>query len=253
MRRELLGEFIGTFLLILFGCGAVAAAVLFEAFSSLFEVASIWGIGVMMAIFASRNLCPAHLNPAVSIAMVIANKLEVKKLPLYVLSQFLGGFIASAVLYLTFQDAINTFELNHNIIRGTETSVKTAMMFGEFYPNPGFADKFSISTLSAFSLEALGTFILVFVIFSLDGKMKNGDLMPILIGATIVLLICLIAPFTQAGFNPARDFAPRLFSYFAGWGNVAIPSLGVIIVYVLGPIVGGIIGAIAYRLKITEQ
>ncbi len=248
MKKEFLGEFIGTFILVLFGCGAVAAAVLFNAFSSLFEVALMWGIGVTMAIFCSRNLSPAHLNPAVSIAMVLTQKLEKRKLPYYLLSQFMGAFSAAIMLFLIFHSAISEFESVHQIIRGTNGSEQTAMIFGEFYPNPGFKDKFDITWLEALLLEAFGTFILITVIFSVSDNVKQAELPPILIGLTITILICLIAPFTQAGFNPARDFAPRLFSYLAGWKEIAIPNIQIILVYVLGPIVGGVCGAITYNI-----
>jgi len=69
---DFVGEFIGTFLLVFFGCGSVTVSVLYSAFSGLFEVAAIWGIGVALAIYATRHLSCAHLNPAVSIAMVLA-------------------------------------------------------------------------------------------------------------------------------------------------------------------------------------
>lgn len=247
MKKEFLGEFVGTFILVLFGCGAVAAAVLFNAFSSLFEVALMWGIGVTIAIFSSRNLSPAHLNPAVSIAMVLTQKLEKRKLPYYLLSQFIGAFSAATMLFFIFHSAISEFESANHIIRGTSGSEQTAMMFGEFFPNPGFKDKFTITWMEALFLEAFGTFILITVIFSVSDNIKQPEVPPILIGLTITILICLIAPFTQAGFNPARDFAPRLFSYLAGWKEVAIPNIQIIMVYVLGPILGGVCGAFVYN------
>ncbi len=73
----MLGEFLGTFILVFFGCGSVAVAVLFNAFSSLLEVALIWGFGVAIAIYATRNICPAHLNPAVSLSMCIIKKFQI--------------------------------------------------------------------------------------------------------------------------------------------------------------------------------
>ena len=96
MKKEYLGEFIGTFTLVLFGCGTVGTAVLFNTFSSLFEVALLWGFGVMMAIFVSRKLSQAHLNPAVSVAMVLSSKLEKRKLFPYIGSQFLGACLLYA-------------------------------------------------------------------------------------------------------------------------------------------------------------
>ena len=77
---DFLGEFIGTYLLVFFGCGSVAVSVLYSAFSGLFQVAAIWGIAVTLAIYATRHLSCAHLNPAVSIAMVLAGRMHMRKL-----------------------------------------------------------------------------------------------------------------------------------------------------------------------------
>ncbi|MBT6440040.1 MAG: aquaporin family protein [Flavobacteriales bacterium] len=241
--KELIGEYIGTFILVLFGCGAVASAVLLDAFGSLLEVAIIWGVGVAIAIFSVRNICPAHLNPAVSAAMALFGSFSIKKLPLYITSQFLGAFSAAALLYFIFGDTISDFEQTNSIVRGSIESMKTAQMFGEFFPNPEFASKISITALQAMALEAIGTFILVFVIFRLTEKEEQTDnLTPILIGLTVTLIICLVAPYTQAGINPARDFGPRLFAYLSGWGDAAFPTapFSFFTVYILGPILGGI-------------
>jgi glycerol uptake facilitator protein len=241
--KELIGEYIGTFILVLFGCGAVASAVLLDAFGSLLEVAIIWGVGVAIAIFSVRNICPAHLNPAVSAAMALFGSFSIKKLPLYITSQFLGAFSAAALLYFIFGDTISDFEQTNSIVRGSIKSMKTAQMFGEFFPNPAFASKISITALQAMALEAIGTFILIFVIFRLTEKEEQADnLTPILIGLTVTLIICLVAPYTQAGINPARDFGPRLFAYLSGWGDAAFPAapFSFFTVYILGPILGGI-------------
>jgi glycerol uptake facilitator protein len=242
-NKELVGEYIGTFIIVLFGCGSVASAVFLDSFGSLLEVAIIWGIGVAIAIFSTRNICPAHLNPAVSVAMAFFGDFSAKKLPLYAISQFLGAFSAAALLYFIFGNTITSFESNHNIIRGSIESMQTAQMFGEFFPNPGFASKISISALQAMALEGIGTFILVFVIFRLTEKSEEVDnFTPVLIGLTVTIIICLIAPYTQSGLNPARDFGPRVFAYLAGWGNAAFPiaPFSFLTVYILGPIIGGI-------------
>jgi glycerol uptake facilitator protein len=249
--KEYIGEFTGTFILVFFGCGSVAGAVLFGAFSSLWEVAIIWGLGVALAIYCTRNVCPAHLNPAVSVAMTIAGKLAPKKLPIYVLFQFFGAFSAGALLYFIFKDSLLTFETANSIVRGNEESVRSAMMFGEFFPNPGFEGKFEISWIQAMLLEGIGTFILVFAIFRLTEKEEQiNNFTPLLIGLTVTIIICIIAPFTQAGLNPARDFGPRLVAYFSGWGEAAFPEirLSFFTVYILGPVIGGILARYAHKL-----
>jgi hypothetical protein len=109
-----------------------------------------------------------------------------------------------------------------------------------------------VTEMQAMLAEAIGTALLVFFIFALtDARNRNrpdGTLFAVLIGLTITILICVIAPLTQAGFNPARDFAPRLVAYFAGWGSIAIPGPrgGFLTVYILSPILGGIVGGLIY-------
>ncbi|MCW5515993.1 MIP/aquaporin family protein [Muriicola sp. Z0-33] len=249
--KEYLGEFIGTLILVLFGCGAIAVAVLFDGFGSLLEVAIIWGIGVALAIFCVRNICPAHINPAVSLGMCMSNKLSFKKLPFYILSQTLGAFAAAILIFVIFNDSIAFYENANAIVRGGPDSYRSAMMFGEFFPNPGFADFIKITPLKAGFMEGLGTFILVFVIYRLTEKKAQIDnLTPVLIGLTVTLLICLIAPFTQGGFNPARDFAPRIVAYFGGWGISAFPEypLSFFSVYIIAPLLGGTAASLFNRL-----
>ena len=109
-------------------------------------------------------------------------------------------------------------------------------------------DRSPISSGTAFLAEAVGTGVLAFVIFALtnpknettNGKGNGGLLIPPLIGTTVGALIAVLAPLTQAGFNPARDFGPRIVAYLAGWKTVALQGWWV---YVLGPIVGAIFGA----------
>ena len=226
--HEFVGELIGTFLLVLFGCGSVAVTVLFAAHVGLFQVAAVWGLGVTVAIYATRHLSCAHLNPAVSFAMVLGRRMSPGRLPVYLLAQFAGAFLAAALLYLLLGPSIAHYEALHGIVRGTPASVKTAMMFGEFYPNPGAGPAATVTTFTAFLTEAVGTFVLVFMIFSLTegcnlGRADNA-LAPVFIGLTVTAIISILAPLTQAGLNPARDFGPRLFSYFAGWGRAAFPD-----------------------------
>lgn len=252
-NEEFLGEIVGTFIMVLFGCGSVAVTVLFGAHNSLYQVAAIWGLAVTLSIYATRHLSNAHLNPAVSIAMVLSKRMKLNQLALYIPAQLLGAFLAAVVLYLLFSSSILNYEVMHNIIRGEADSIKTAMMFGEYYPNPGNSEV-TVSLLNAFTAELIGTGVLIFMIFALTDTANVGkpddNLTPLFIGGTVSLIICIIAPLTQAGLNPARDFGPRLFAYFAGWGDVAFPDnqYGFFIVYILGPIVGGIVASSFYTI-----
>ncbi len=254
--KEYLGEFIGTFILVFFGCGAVAVAVLFNGFGSLLEVALVWGFAVSIAIFTTRNICPAHLNPAVSLAMYVSKNLSIKKLPFYIFSQFLGAFLAASFIYIAFNDAIVIYEGANDIVRGTKESYKSAMMFGEFFPNPSFENNVKVDLFLACFMEGFGTFILVFVIYRLtERKDQINNLTPVLIGLTVTIIICIVAPFTQAGLNPARDFAPRLVAYIAGWQSAAFPTVnyGFFTVYILSPLLGGTIAAFMNYLFVYRK
>jgi glycerol uptake facilitator protein len=175
LTTNFVGELLGTFLLVFFGCGVVATATLFSAHTGLFQVAGVWGIGVTLAIYASRHLSCAHLNPAVSVAMVLAGRMEPRKLPTYLAAQFLGAFIAGWVLLGVFGDSISAFEAWHRIVRGSAESVKTASVFGEYFPNPAApAAIVVISKPLALLVEAMGTFLLVTIIFFLTEDCNVG-------------------------------------------------------------------------------
>jgi glycerol uptake facilitator protein len=251
-RAEFTGELIGTFILVFFGCSAVAVNVLYSAHVGLFQVAAIWGGGLTLAIYVTRHLSDAHFNPAVSLAMIVGKRMPLVSLPVYLIGQFSGAFLAAAVLYMIFSGSITEYEAVNSIVRGSPESVTTAMMFGEFYPNPGAGVSFTITTMNAFLAEAAGTFLLAFFILALTDRTNNGKpddaLTPVFIGLTLAVIIGIIAPLTQAGLNPARDLAPRIFAYLAGWQKAAMPDehYGFLSVYVLGPIIGGVLASVMY-------
>ncbi len=251
--KEFIGEFIGTGIIVFFGCGSVASAILFEAYGSLFEISIVWFIGVSLAIYAANSFSEAHLNPAVSLAMIFANKFPLKKLPLYLFAQFSGAFASAGLLYFIYAGFIADYEISHQIIRGTQESIITASMFGEFFPNPGFTDKISsVSVFQAFVAESVGAGVLAFMILWLTVEKNASKFTPMMIGFTVAALITLLAPISQGGFNPARDFGPRMFSFFAGWGEVVFqkPSFSFATVYIFGPIFGGIVAAFVFNLQV---
>ena len=248
--REFLGELLGTFILVLFGCGAVAVSVLFGSLQGLLQVALVWGIGVTLAIYLTRHLSCAHLNPAVSLSMVFGKRMVLRKLPAYLGGQFSGALLAGLAIYLLFAPSITAFEAAHHMIRGSQQSIQLAMMFGEYYPNPGTAAVVSLPL--AMAAEAFGTFLLVLMIFALTEGCNVGRpddaLAPVFIGLTVSLIICLIAPLTQAGLNPARDFGPRIVAWLAGWGSAAFPDQvgGFFFVYIAAPIGGALLAAMFF-------
>lgn len=248
--KEFLGETLGTFLLVLFGCGSVAVTVLFNAHQGLMQIALAWGIGVTLAIYLTRHLSCAHLNPAVTLAMWIGKRMATRKVPAYLTGQFTGAILAGLIIYLLFGPSISAYESSHNILRGSDESIQTAKMFGEYYAAPG-----SLAIVSmplAMTAEAFGTFLLLLMIFALTEGCNvgrpNNALTPMFIGLTVTSIIGLIAPLTQAGLNPARDFGPRLIAWIFGWGSAAFPdqSGGFFFVYILAPIIGGMLASLFF-------
>lgn len=256
-RTWFLGELLGTFLLVLFGCGSVAASVLLGAQVGLWQVAIVWGIGIALAIHLTSSLSGAHLNPAVTLASWAFAGFPARRIPGYFAAQFLGAFLAAAVVYLLFRPAFATFEAANGITRGAPGSEASAMVFGEFFPNPGGEALLPerLATLSlpqAFLVEAIATAVLVLVILGLtdlNNRSRPEGTTPLFIGLTVTLLISLVAPLTMGCFNPARDLAPRLFSSLAGWGSLpfTLNGNGWFVVYLIGPFVGGLAGGALWR------
>jgi glycerol uptake facilitator protein len=252
------GEFVGTFLMVLFGCGSVCVAVATGAHTSPVEVALLWGLAIATAIYLTGALSGAHLNPAVTLSMAVWSDFPKARVLPYALAQLCGAFVAAALLYCLFGDSLRVFEQNNCIVRGQPGSEASAMVFGEFYPNPGghpltVETRTKMSSAAAFGAEMTGTAILLLVILCVtDGRNKARPrlLTAATIGLTVTLLIALLGPLTMACFNPARDFGPRVFSSLAGWGRVPFQTNGAgwWTVYILAPLLGGLLGGAIYTL-----
>jgi len=269
--RRCFAEFLGTYLLVLFGCGVVHSAVLTGSQSGLWQVAVVWGLAIMLAIYITGAVSGAHINPAMTLAFATRGRFSWALVAPYILSQFVGAFVAAATLFALFSPFLAAREQEKHVVRGYPGSEITAMCYGEYFPSPGplasspgpYSEEAHkqlnglVSERAAFFAEALGTLILALAVFALIDARNNGGpgsrLAPVFIGLAVAALISVIAPLTQACFNPARDFGPRLFAYFAGWGSIAIPGptpTGFFTVYIVAPVVGAVIGAGAYDLLI---
>jgi glycerol uptake facilitator protein len=266
-----LAEALGTFLLIFFGCGAVHVAILTPALSGLWQVAIVWGLAIMLAVYVVGAISGAHINPALSVAFAVWGRLRWGDVPFYVLAQLAGAFAAAAVLFVLFGPFLAEKEKELRVERGQPGSEITAMCYGEYFPNPGrlaagpySADEHErmselVSEPAAFAAELLGTLLLALVVFTVtdvDNSVAPGkQLAPVFIGLTVSALIVVIAPLTQACFNPARDFGPRLFAALAGWGRIALPGRGTgfLTVYILAPTLGAVLGGALHRLVLHPR
>ena len=263
LRIEFIGEVLGTFLLVFFGCGSVCTAVTTGALVGVFQVAIVWGLGIATAIYLTGSLSGAHLNPAVTIALAVYRRFPLRKIVPYIAAQMLGAFLASAVLFVIFSGAIDSFEKTHGIVRGQPGSEASAMVFGEYFPSPGgkpLSDetRATMPAWRAFTAETIGTAILLLVILGVTDE-RNIAFPKVLtaptIGLTITILICLLGPLTMACFNPARDLAPRIFSSLAGWNALpfTVNGTGWLTVYCLAPILGGLLGGAIYHLALAAN
>ena len=270
------GEVLGTYLLVFFGCGSVHAAVLRGAQSGVWQVAIVWGVAIMIAIYCVGSLSGAHINPAVTIAFAAWRGFPLRAVLPYILSQLAGAMLAAACLLVLFSPALREKEEQLNLQRGDPGSEVTAMCYGEYFPNPGslagdrekllkpaqqtewtnVRDKHyqGMPVLVAFLAECLGTLLLALSVFALTDPKNTGRpsdyAVPVFIGLTVAILISVLAPLTQACFNPARDIGPRIVAYFAGWGEVAIPGpngFGMPLVYIAAPILGAVLGGGVYE------
>ncbi len=262
LGRACAAEVVGTFLLAFFGCGSVMSAVITGAQVGLWQVAVVWGFGVAMAIYATAAASGAHLNPAVTLSVALRRPatFPITRLPAYWAAQVAGAFLAAATLYACFSPFIARFETVHHIVRGRPGSQLSAMIFGEYGPNPAVfgtapATLTLLSPIAIMLIEALGTAILVFFIFALVDRHNRdapgSNMAPFFIGFSVAIIISVLAPLTQAGLNPARDLGPRLFALLAGWGTIALPGPnGVWWAYIVGPLLGGPVGATVYDMLI---
>ena len=216
-----MAEAFGTGLIVQFGCGAVCALKYANAPFNTFGIAAAWGIGVTLAVYATRAVSGAHLNPAVTAALVSVDAFPAEEAPLYIAALMAGATVAASVNYMVFSAGIAASEAAASIVRGTAAS--TASFAGAFGMVPNAAITGAIGAFAA---------------------------APVLVGSTVAGLICTFGPVTGCGMNPARDLGPRLVTLFTGWGGAALTAGWV---YTLGPLVGACLGAYAYKHTLASE
>ncbi|KAF7925929.1 hypothetical protein BELL_0075g00090 [Botrytis elliptica] len=211
--REPFSEFFGVFILILFGDGVVAQVVLSSGERGSYQSISWgWGIGVMLGVYAS-GISGAHINPAVTFANCVFRKFPWRKFPIYMLAQVLGAMCAAGVVYANYKSAIDMFEGGNNI-RTVGLNTSSAGIFCT-YPAP-----FMTKTGQFFS-EFIASTILMFCIYALqdNGNLGSGNLTPLGLFFVIFGIGACFGWETGYAINMARDFGPRLMSYFLGYGH----------------------------------
>ncbi|XP_067873996.1 aquaporin-9b [Heterodontus francisci] len=243
--KEGLAEFLGTFILILFGCSSLAQSILSRGVSGNMLTVSIgFSFGITIAVYATIGVSGAHLNPAISLSMCVLGRLQWLKLPIYCVAQFVGAFVGSAAVFGLYYDAFMAFDGGNLAITGQNA---TAHIFSS-YPAP------HLSFANGFADQIVGAAALLFSILAiLDSKndcVPKG-LEPVVIGL-ILMVISFAMGFNCGGpINPARDLGPRLFTAVAGWGfEVFRAGDGWWWVPVIAPMIGGVLGTAIYVLII---
>jgi glycerol uptake facilitator protein len=174
--------------------------------------------------------------------------------PGYIGAQMLGAFLGALLVYIVYKAAIDSYERANHITRGAANSLPTYAIFATF-PAPYF--KTFVGPLID---QIVGTAFLVAFVFALVDEFNQpvrANLAPLAVGLVVVAIGLSFGANAGYAINPARDFGPRLFAWIAGWGKVAIPGDyaglgGFLWIPIVGPIVGGLIGAYVYDLAIRD-
>ncbi len=265
--QEMVAEFIGTFILVLFGVGSVCIAVWVGAYG-LWVVAVMFALGVALGVYASGKVSGGHINPAVTITMAVCAGFPWRKVPAYIVAQVLAAFVAAAFIHYLYADILAAFEASKEIVRGEPGSQLSAMGYTTFAPNPGIIGNTPeamarVTNVQWFISEMVATAILLFGIFYLldenNTLAPQANLAPTFIGLLVAALIAVEAPISMTALNPARDMGPRLWAALAGWGDIAFPGpKGGWWIPTVSTIVGALIGGLVYqkaykKVFVTDQ
>ena len=247
--REALAEFLGTFVLLVFGSAVVAQVVLSgNANGTYISINIAWGLAVTMAIYVSAGVSGAHLNPAVTVALAVHRGFAWSKVVPYCLAQVAGAFTGAAVTYLTYRDAFNHFDGGTRMVTGAKA---TAGIFST-YPQD-----FLSNVPGGLIDQIVGTALLLLLVLAIGDQKNFGPdprLQPMLVGAAVVLIGMSFGFNAGYAINPARDLGPRLFTAMAGWGSeVFRAGNGWWWVPIVGPLIGGVLGGYVYDFFITRK
>ncbi|NGM67204.1 MIP family channel protein [Sphingobacterium sp. SGR-19] len=231
MSSKFIAELIGTFGLVLFGCGAAAIAgvdtIAGLSGLGLLGISMAFGLSVVVFAYAIGGISGCHINPAVTIGVLLAGRMPAKDAIVYVIAQCLGALLGAFVLQQ---------------ILGGQLAGFTA---GEWaYGANGWGTKYQseYGTTAAFITETILTFIFLFVILATTSKVGNSTMAGLAIGFTLLLIHMVAIPITGTSVNPARSFGPALLA-----GGQALSQLWL---FIVAPILGAVIAAAVW--KVTE-
>jgi glycerol uptake facilitator protein len=243
---ELLAEFLGTFTLIIFGVGVVAHFALRNqvgdptpapnTFGDFTSVNWAWGFGVVMGVYVAGGISGAHINPAVTVSLALRRGFPWAKVGPYIVAQFLGAFVAALLLRWNFYEWFNQVDPGK--------TYATQWVFSTI-PGPG------LSVLGGLRSEIIGTAMLVMVLLAIiDARntAPGANMAPLIIGLLVVVIGMSLGALSGYAINPARDFGPRLASWVTGWSTAMKAPNGDLYFWVpiIGPLIGGAIGAYVY-------
>ncbi|MGW2821315.1 MIP/aquaporin family protein [Streptomyces sp. NPDC001443] len=267
---ECLAEFLGTLVLIAFGCGVVAMTVaalpgsgrtsgpttFFWGAGDWLLITWGWAFAVVFGVYVAGGVSGAHLNPAVTLAFAVRRKFAWVKVAPYMLSQLIGAFTGAALVYAVYHDAINTFDA---AMKGPKTNGHTLASFSIFgtFPAPYFHGGIWGPLID----QIVGTAFLVMLIVAvidLRNTAVKANLGPLIIGFVVAAIGMSYGANAGYAINPARDLGPRLFTWAAGWQDLAMPGTlagsfsNYFWIPIVGPLVGGVIGVLVYDLFIGD-
>jgi aquaporin Z len=230
--KKYIAELIGTFSLVLFGCGSAVIAGISQTGPSgigLLGIAIAFGFAVVAMAYAIGGISGCHVNPAVTIGILTAGKMSVKDAVGYIISQCIGAILGAFVLYL--------------ILKG-----KPGWQPGEWaYGSNGWGEGYlgAYNTTSAFLIETVMTFLFIFVILGTTSRFGNGVMAGLAIGVTLMLIHLVTIPVTGTSVNPARSLGPALFA-----GGKALEQLWL---FIVAPIIGAIIAALVWKFGFDKE
>jgi glycerol uptake facilitator protein len=247
LLAELLAEFLGTFVLMLFGIGVVAMVVLFPAnapgatvHGGYTNITLGWGLAVTMGVYLSAKISGGHLNPAVTLTLAVFRGFPGRKVLPYFIAQTAGAFLASALVYRNYLPAFHRFDPQLE---------KTAGVFTTF---PAFPELLQAGFLD----QVIGTALLLLMVLAITDEFNlppGANLAPLMIGLVVVAIGMSFGGMHGYAINPARDFGPRLFTALAGFKNNGLTDgPRVWWVPVLAPLLGGLAGAAVYDFGIRR-